>query len=143
LRLKYRVGIIFLIKKSNNGTEAAANSVAIILGVTGIVGREIARRLISKNKWKVYGVARRSESFPIQSPKYHFISCDLLNPQETEKKLSTVQDVTHMFWVTWRGQFPLDSRECCEQNKAMMSNALNTILADESKALKHVSLQTG
>uniref|UniRef100_A0A6N2L2F3 Vacuolar cation/proton exchanger n=1 Tax=Salix viminalis TaxID=40686 RepID=A0A6N2L2F3_SALVM len=127
-------------KESDNG--AAANCVAIIFGVTGLVGREIARRLISKNKWKVYGVARRSESFPILSPSYRFISCDLLNPNETEKKLSLAQDVTHMFWVTWTSEFPLDSRECCEQNEAMMSNALNVILA-KSKALKHVSLQTG
>ncbi|KAF9675469.1 hypothetical protein SADUNF_Sadunf09G0035500 [Salix dunnii] len=127
-------------KESDNG--AAANCVAIIFGVTGLVGREIARRLISKNKWKVYGVARRSESFPILSPNYCFISCDLLNPHETEKKLSMVQDVTHMFWVTWTSEFPLDSRECCEQNEAMMSNALNVILA-KSEALKHVSLQTG
>ena len=129
-------------EESNNGAEAAADCVAIIFGVTGLVGREIARRLISKNKWKVYGVARRYESFPILSPNYHFISCDLLNPQETENKLSMVQDVTHMFWVTWTGEFPLDSRECCEQNEAMVSNALNVILA-KSKALKHVSLQTG
>lgn len=129
-------------KESNIGTEGAIKNIAIIFGVTGLVGRELARRLISKSEWKVYGIARRFESIPIQNPNYHFISCDLRNPQETEKKLSLLEDVTHMFWVTWSSQFPLDSRECCEQNKAMMSNALNAILT-KAKALKHVSLQTG
>ena len=50
--------------------------------------------------------------------------------------------MTHIFWITWASQFPLDSRECCEQNKAMMSNALNALLPI-AKSLKHFSLQTG
>ncbi|KAJ8749751.1 hypothetical protein K2173_012302 [Erythroxylum novogranatense] len=83
----------------------SSSNIATIFGVTGLAGREIARRLSSKLKWKVY-------------------------------------DVTHMFWVTWATLYPLDSRECCEENKAMMSNALNAILP-RAKSLKHVSLQTG
>ncbi|KDP46500.1 hypothetical protein JCGZ_08472 [Jatropha curcas] len=122
--------------------EEPIKNVAIIFGVTGLVGREIMRGLLAKSKWEVYGIARRFESFPIKNPNYHFISCDLLNAKETEKKLSIVQDATHVFWVTWTGQFPLDSKECCEQNKIMMSNALNSILST-TKTLKHVSLQTG
>lgn len=129
-------------RESNEATEVATTNVAVIFGVTGLVGRELLKSLLSKSKWKVYGIARRFESFTIQNPNYHFISCDLLNAQETQKKLSIMQDVTHVFWITWAGQFPLDSRECCEQNLAMMSNALNAILP-KAKTLKHVSLQTG
>ncbi|KAJ9172491.1 hypothetical protein P3X46_015721 [Hevea brasiliensis] len=123
-------------------TQVATRNVAAIFGVTGLVGRELLRRLLSESKWKVYGIARRFESFPTQNLNYHFISCDLLNAQETQKKLSIVQDVSHVFWITWAGQFPLDSGECCEQNLIMMSNALNAILS-KTKTLKHVSLQTG
>ncbi|XP_028753060.1 iridoid synthase CYC2-like [Neltuma alba] len=124
-----------------------ANNVAIIFGVTGLVGREIAKSLISSgSSWKVYGIARNPEIQPIITMKscnpYHFISCDLLNPLETHKKLSLLHDVTHVFWVTWASQFPLDSQETCEHNKTMMSNALNTIIT-VAKNLKHVSLQTG
>ncbi|KAI4306616.1 hypothetical protein L6164_029877 [Bauhinia variegata] len=117
-------------------------SVAVIFGVTGLVGKELVRKLTSKS-WKVYGIARNPELTPtIKSSCYHFISCDLLNPLETQKKLSSLHDVTHLFWVTWASQFPLDSHESCEQNKAMMANALNSILS-VAKNLKHVSLQTG
>ncbi|KAA8549402.1 hypothetical protein F0562_001125 [Nyssa sinensis] len=126
----------------SNRAEAPIKNVAVIFGVTGLVGRELVRKLLSKYRWKVYGVARRHEMNPIQNPNYHFISCDLLNHLEALQKLSLIQDVTHMFWVTWASQFPLDSQECCEQNKAMMSNALNAILP-KAKSLKHVSLQTG
>lgn len=124
-----------------------STNIAIIFGVTGLVGREIARKLhcSESSSWKIYGVARNQET-PLPSMKtsnlYHFISCDLLNPIETHTKLSSLHDVTHIFWVTWASQYPLDTHESCEQNKAMMFNALSPILSI-AKNLKHVSLQTG
>ncbi|KAL4309787.1 hypothetical protein GQ457_01G023660 [Hibiscus cannabinus] len=121
---------------------ADSNDVAIVFGVTGLVGRELAKKLIAKSQWKIYGVARNPEIIPIKSCSYHFISCDLLDPFETEQKLSGLHDVTHVFWVTWASQHPLGTPECCELNKAMMSNALNAILPT-AKGLKHFALQTG
>jgi nucleoside-diphosphate-sugar epimerase len=119
-------------------------SVAIIFGVTGLVGRELAKKLLLESSWKVYGIARNQDTLPntLLSPSYNFISCDLLNPLETQKKLSSLQDVTHVFWVTWASQFPLDTQESCDQNKAMMSHALDSLLSN-AKNLKYVSLQTG
>ncbi|MED6191683.1 hypothetical protein PIB30_002490 [Stylosanthes scabra] len=131
----------------DNDDEANRN-VAIIFGVTGLVGRELAKRLLlepSSSNWKkVYGIARNlvpDESLP-DYPFYHFISCNLLSPLETQKKLSCLHDVTHVFWVTWASQFPLETQESCEINKLMMSNALSSLLPN-AKNLKHVSLQTG
>lgn len=124
-------------------SEESTNNVAIIFGVTGLVGRELAKRLLLESSWKVYGIARNTETQPnLTSPCFHFISCNLLNPLETQKKLSCLQDVTHVFWVTWSSQFSSETQECCEQNRAMMSNALSSILST-AKNLKHVSLQTG
>lgn len=119
------------------------NHVALIFGVTGLVGKELARILASKKTWKIYGVARKPgmiSQYPI--PNYCFISCDLLNPLEVHHKFNSLRDVTHVFWVTWASQFPLDSLECCEQNKAMMGNALDALLP-VAHNLRHVSLQTG
>ncbi|KAI3939078.1 hypothetical protein MKX01_001946 [Papaver californicum] len=123
-------------------TSSSPGKVALICGVTGLVGKELARTLSAKPRWKVYGVARKPDDLTIQSSNYNFISCDLLDPLKTCEKLSCLQDVTHIFWVTWVSQFPLDSQECCDQNKTMMSNLLNVILP-VAKSLKHVSLQTG
>ncbi|GMG98332.1 hypothetical protein Nepgr_000172 [Nepenthes gracilis] len=124
--------------------EAAARKkhVAIIFGVTGLVGKELAKALLSKPSWKVYGIARKPERSSPQNTNYQFISCDLSNPLDTQGKLSSLGDVTHIFWVTWASQFPLDSDECCKQNEGMLSNALRAILPN-AKRLKHVSLQTG
>lgn len=126
----------------NRGREVDAKNVAVIFGVTGLVGKELARRLISTANWKVYGIAREPEITAIQSSSYCFISCDLLNPLDIKRKLTLLEDVTHVFWVTWASQFASDMHKCCEQNKAMMCYALNAILP-RAKALKHVSLQTG
>ncbi|XP_038680656.1 (S)-8-oxocitronellyl enol synthase CYC2-like [Tripterygium wilfordii] len=129
--------------KSGKAMAEATGSVAIIFGATGLVGVELAKRLMtSKSNWKVYGIARRPEINPLQSPKYQFISCDLLNATETKQKLSPLQDVTHIFWITWTGKHRFDSQECCQQNKEMMSNALDAVLP-KVKTLKHVSIQTG
>ncbi|KAB1225763.1 3-oxo-Delta(4,5)-steroid 5-beta-reductase [Morella rubra] len=128
--------------QESDSNEATSNHVAVIFGVTGLVGKELARRLSLRTNWKVYGIARNPEIVPIKDPNFHFISCDLLNPLETQEKLSSLQDVSHLFWITWANQFPLDTQECWEQNRGMMSNALNAILPT-ARALKHVSLQTG
>ncbi|CAN0854780.1 (S)-8-oxocitronellyl enol synthase CYC2 [Linum grandiflorum] len=124
--------------------KSPSENVAVIFGVTGLVGREIAKKLISTAEWTVYGVSRRPDKLPIRSPDYHFIPCDLLNPLDTQTKLSPISNlVTHLFWVTWASNFALDSKQCCDENRSMMSNALRPILSSNSQSLKHVSLQTG
>ncbi|KAL5580751.1 hypothetical protein UlMin_013193 [Ulmus minor] len=130
------------VEESYKPEAAKPQHVAAIFGVTGLVGKELARRLTSKSQWKVYGIARNPEIKPINLSNFHFIKCDLLNPFEVQEKLSSLHDVTHLFWITWASQFELDSQECCDQNKVMMANALDVILP-KAKALKHFSLQTG
>ncbi|MFS7964774.1 putative (S)-8-oxocitronellyl enol synthase [Helianthus anomalus] len=138
-----------VIEKLQKRVKKTPKDVAIIFGVTGLVGKQLLEKLLSRSKWKVYGVARRPEitvtsvKKPVHTnPNYHFISCNLVDPFETQTKLSHLHDVTHVFWVTWASEFPLDSIECYEQNKAMMSNAMDSILPG-AKGLKHFSLQTG
>lgn len=131
---------------SENGSAMTRNedeNVALIFGVTGLVGREIVKTLLtSKAKWRIYGVARNPE-INAMAKMYNFISCDLLNASETKQRLCPLQDiVSHVFWVTWSGQYPLDTDECCVQNKMMLTNALDAILPN-AKRLKHFSLQTG
>ena len=133
--------------ESENGSVTNTNddeNVALIFGVTGLVGREIVKTLTMSNKpkWRIYGVARNPE-ISSMTKMYSFISCDLLNSSETKQKLSPLQDiVSHVFWVTWSGEYPLDSDECCVQNRTMLANALDAMLPN-AKRLKHFSLQTG
>ncbi|XP_057536341.1 (S)-8-oxocitronellyl enol synthase CYC2 [Amaranthus tricolor] len=132
------------LKKTKQDQKGASTKrVAVIFGVTGLVGRELARKLTTKYSWKVYGIARREDKlFLKKTSNYHFISCDLLCKLDAQKKLSSLEDVTHIFWVTWASQYQLDTAECCDQNREMMSNALDAILP-KAESLKHFSLQTG
>ncbi|XP_071737933.1 (S)-8-oxocitronellyl enol synthase CYC2-like [Rutidosis leptorrhynchoides] len=135
------------VEKLHKRMKKTPKDVAIIFGVTGLVGKQLLEKLLSRSKWKVYGVARRPDTVMkmkshTKNPNYQFISCNLLDPFETQMKISHLDDVTHVFWVTWASQFPLDSVECYEQNRAMMSNALDSIL-QRARGLKHFSLQTG
>ncbi|CAN8253231.1 unnamed protein product [Cochlearia groenlandica] len=122
--------------------EEEDGNVALIFGVTGLVGREIAKTLsTSKPKWRIYGVARNQETDSTTTTTtktlYSFVSCDLLNESETKQRLSPLQEtVSHVFWVTWSGD------DCCVKNRTMLANALDAILPN-AKKLKHISLQTG
>ncbi|KAA0031816.1 hypothetical protein IC582_027621 [Cucumis melo] len=127
----------------NTNLDANGELVAVIFGVTGLVGKQLAKTLLSTAGWKVYGVARRPDNVsPISHPKFHFISCDLLDRQSVQQNLSPVRHVTHLFWITWAAQLRLDSPGCSDQNRAMLANALDAILPS-APALRHVSLQTG
>jgi nucleoside-diphosphate-sugar epimerase len=113
--------------------------VALIAGVTGMVGSRLAEILprdgIAGGPWKVYGVARR----PI-TPQHHkniqYIECDVVDRDQTMEKISVLTDVTHLFWVitnTGRG---------AEQDCKMLANVLDSLIPNAPN-LEHVCVQTG
>ncbi|CAI9115925.1 OLC1v1016940C1 [Oldenlandia corymbosa var. corymbosa] len=119
-------------------------SVALIIGVTGIVGNSLAEILPLSDTpggpWKVYGVARRPRpSWNLDHP-VNYIQCDVYNAKETQAKLSLLTDVTHIFWVTWANR-PSET-ECIEVNGAMFQNVLDAIVPNAPN-LNHICLQTG
>ncbi|KAK1414541.1 hypothetical protein QVD17_30287 [Tagetes erecta] len=120
-------------------------SVALIIGVTGIVGNSLAEILPLSDTpggpWKVYGVARRPRPQWNADHPIEYIQCDISDPDETLTKLSgVVQDVTHLFYVTWANRSA--EAENCEINGKMFKNVLDVVVAN-SPNLQHVSLQTG
>ncbi|CAJ2675371.1 unnamed protein product [Trifolium pratense] len=80
-------------------------NVALIIGVTGIVGNSLAEILPLKDTpggpWKVYGVARRPRPMWNADNPIHYIQCDVSNQNDVELKLTTLTDVTHIFYVSW------------------------------------------
>ncbi|XP_072966837.1 3-oxo-Delta(4,5)-steroid 5-beta-reductase [Typha angustifolia] len=131
--------------------------VALVAGSTGLVGKELVRVLSESADWElVYGVARKAPSDgglrEGHVGKYRFLECDLLDVGETRERVGPLAEhVTHLFWVTWASQFALDTVDCCDLNRAMISNALDALLRPPrsngdrvgSTSLRHVSLQTG
>lgn len=107
---------------------------ALIAGVTGIVGNNLAQHLLSKG-WQVHGLARRP------SPGLegvHFIAADLLDPVSLTAAVAHLKP-THIFITTWLRQ-PTE-KENIRVNSAMVRNLLTATSAAGS--VQHVALVTG
>nr|AGO01041.1 putative progesterone 5-beta-reductase [Matthiola tricuspidata] len=119
-------------------------SVALIIGVTGIVGNSLAEILPLSDTpggpWKVYGVARRPRPSWNADHPIDYIQCDISDAEDARSKLSSLADVTHVFYVTWTNR-PSEG-ENCEANGSMLRNVLQAIVP-HAPNLRHVCLQTG
>ncbi|WOG82462.1 hypothetical protein DCAR_0101626 [Daucus carota subsp. sativus] len=139
-------GAIGAARKKLEETEAPPKyeSVALVIGVTGIVGNSLAEILPLSDTpggpWKVYGVARRPRPSWNADHPIEYIQCDISNTDEAQSKLSQLTDVTHIFYVTWSSK-PSEA-ENCKSNGHMFRNVLNAVIPNAIN-LKHVCLQTG
>src|SRR5947209_5028861 len=107
---------------------------ALIAGVTGIVGNNLASHLTSKG-WEVFGLARKPG---VAIPGVRPISADLLDAGTLGEALSGVEP-THVFITTWLRQ-PTEA-ENCAVNGAMVRNLLAAL--ETARDLRHVALVTG
>jgi nucleoside-diphosphate-sugar epimerase len=107
---------------------------ALIVGVSGIVGNNLAALLVSKN-WQVHGLARKPQTgiSGVQP-----VAANLLEPDDLRSALSGVNP-THVFITTWLRQ--ATEAENCAVNGAMVRNLLAALRS--SDRLEHVALVTG
>jgi nucleoside-diphosphate-sugar epimerase len=106
---------------------------ALVVGVTGIVGFNLAEHLVSEG-WDVYGLARR----PADMKGVRAIAADLLDRPGLVKALKDIRP-THVFFATW-SRNPTEA-ENIEVNGAMMRNLLDALRP--KKSLEHFALVTG
>jgi nucleoside-diphosphate-sugar epimerase len=106
---------------------------ALIVGASGIGGRNLADLLLSK-AWTVYGLARRGL---FADPRIKPIAVDLQS-SDVASVLAGI-DVSHVFILAWSRQ--ATEAENVRVNGAMVANVLNAVGAAPS--LKHVALVTG
>ncbi|KZV22264.1 steroid 5beta-reductase [Dorcoceras hygrometricum] len=139
-------GAIGAAKKKFDEDENPAKhqSVALIIGVTGIVGNSLAEILPLSDTpggpWKVYGVARRPRPAWNDDNPTNYIRCDVSDADDVQEKLGSLTDITHVFYVTWASLST--EAENCEVNGRMLSNVLDVVIPN-CPGLKHISLQTG
>ncbi|KAG6489878.1 3-oxo-Delta(4,5)-steroid 5-beta-reductase-like [Zingiber officinale] len=127
-------------------------SVALVIGATGIVGSSLVDILPLSDTpggpWKVYAISRRppnpallpaSEADDAARP-VHYVQCDVLDPEDASAKLSPLTDVTHIFYVAWANRTV--EAENCAVNATMLRNVLAAV-ALSVPDLRHVCLQTG
>ena len=107
---------------------------ALIAGVTGIVGNNLARTLLAEG-WKVDGLARRGAELPEGT---RFLAADLLEPESLADALQNSKP-THVFVTTWLRQ-PSEA-DNIRVNGTMVRNLLHAVEACGS--VEHVGLVTG
>lgn len=107
---------------------------ALIVGVSGIVGGNLAALLVAQGDWTVYGVARRPGNREGVLP----VAVDLRDAAAVAAALKEVKP-THVFLATWLRQ-PTEA-ENIRVNAGMVRNVLDAVSA--AKSVKHVALVTG
>jgi nucleoside-diphosphate-sugar epimerase len=107
---------------------------ALIVGVSGIVGRNLADQLIAESDWQVYGIARG----PGERKGLTSIAADLQDPSAVEIALKDIKP-THIFLATWLRQ--ATEAENIRVNAGMVRNVLDAV--SEAKTVQHVALVTG
>jgi nucleoside-diphosphate-sugar epimerase len=106
----------------------------LVVGVTGIQGGALARRLLDHG-WRVTGLARRPDDALEGVTR---VAADLLDVGAVAAALKDVQP-THVFFNSWLRQ-PTEA-ENIKVNGAMLRNLLAAI--EDRASLRHVALTTG
>jgi nucleoside-diphosphate-sugar epimerase len=107
---------------------------ALVIGVTGIVGLNVAEHLLRAGDWEIVGVSRRP---PVGLSGVKSIRPDVLDPSATKTALADLHP-THVFFCTWtRGS---NEAENIRLNGAMLTNVLDAV---EGRSVRHVAVVTG
>ena len=109
------------------------NRSALIIGVTGMMGLNIAEKLLSEG-WKVSGVSRTVQ---YETPGVNHILADVLNPEDLKSKLNNL-DFDTLFYSTWKKHDT--EQENCEVNGVMLQNTFDAI---RGKKINQTVLITG
>jgi nucleoside-diphosphate-sugar epimerase len=107
---------------------------ALVVGVTGIVGYNLAEHLRAEG-WEVFGLARRPGAGPEGVVP---VAADLLDAPGLRGALGPVRP-SHVFFATWSRR-PTEA-ENVEVNGAMMRHLLDALSA--KGGVEHVALVTG
>lgn len=106
--------------------------IALIVGVTGISGYNLANVLLADG-WTVYGLARR----PLPHDGVIPVAADLLDAESTHNALRGLP-ITQVFFCTWTRRDT--ERENVQANGAMMRHLCDAL---SDAPLQHMALVTG
>lgn len=113
-----------------------SGNTALIIGVSGIVGRAVADHLATLGGWTVLGISRRAHD---DLGALARAEVDLMDAAATAAVIARLGKPTHLFFATWSRQ-PTEVQSC-EVNGAMFRNAVAAAAA--LGGVKHVALVTG
>ena len=95
---------------------------AVVAGALGIVGRSLVAHLETLSDWDVVALSRRSPDFASSA---RWISVDLLDRADCEKKLRPLPAMTYLFFAAYAEQATQTAQ--VDVNRAMLVNVTETI----------------
>jgi len=95
---------------------------ALVAGGLGVIGRNLVEHLNGLDDWEVVGLSRRLPDF---SSRAQFISVDLLDPANCERKLANLADITHVFFAAYQDR-PTPAEQV-GPNLAMLRNLVDAL----------------
>src|SRR5689334_3129483 len=107
---------------------------ALVAGVTGISGGNVAQRLLADG-WEVAGLARRPDN---SDERVTPLAADLEDVEAVRAAIHGTRP-THVFFTTWSRC--ATEAENCDVNGRMLQNLLDATAAEGS--VQHVALVTG
>ena len=111
--------------------------VALIAGVGGMCGSNMAKLLAATGEWDVVGLSR---SKPDLGPWLQHIPVDLLDPAQTRERLAHLGSVTHLFYTALLPGRTLDEEN--DLNTRMMVNLMDAVVP-AAPNLEHVHVLEG
>lgn len=110
---------------------------ALVVGANGVIGSNLILHLESLENWKIIGLSRRGGK---SNSKTTYLSVDLLQADDCEKKLKNLTGITHIFYAAYQHQDTW--AELVAPNLAMLKNVV-TVIEKVADHLKHISLMQG
>lgn len=115
-----------------------ARKKALVVGGLGVIGRNLINHLSATGDWDIAAVSRRAPDGEMAA-KADYVSCDLLDLAEAERKLAHLTDVTHVFCCALHGGI---DATITEQNRQLVAHPV-TVLDAVAPGLERVVLQEG
>jgi nucleoside-diphosphate-sugar epimerase len=110
---------------------------ALVVGATGVVGRNLLRHLVGLKDWEVIALSRRK---PDVEGAYSHLPVDLLDEEQCREKIGRALGITHIFYAAYL-ESPSASK-AVETNLKMLVNVIDAV-EPVSPDLKHVNLVHG
>ncbi|KZM48218.1 SDR family oxidoreductase [Labrenzia sp. OB1] len=111
--------------------------VALVVGANGVIGGNLIDHLLTLDDWDIVGLSRRGG---VSTDRVTYIPVDLLDRQDAESKLSSLAEVTHIFYAAYQDR-PSWS-ELVGPNLGMLTNVVD-VIETVAPGLEHISLMQG
>ena len=115
----------------------ASRNHALVVGATGVVGRNMISHLLREGSWDITAISRRA---PDLVGAFDHVSVDLLDAHDAALKLRQLRGVTHVFYSAYLER--ASWIESTAPNNAMLTNLLDALQPVMSR-IEHINLMHG